>query len=132
MSNLLSRDRSDANGGSRLLGRPFADMWSFDPLRSFTSAMSNFSGVDVTRTDTGYTVEIPVPGFKPDDVDITLEDGLLSVRAKNEKRQFTRTLTVPEEVDEERIEANVEHGMLNLTLSLLPKAQPKKIEIKSK
>jgi HSP20 family protein len=57
---------------------------------------------------------------------------MLTVSAKSEKRQFTRTLAVPEDVDAERIEANVENGMLTLTLDLLPKAQPKKIEIKAK
>jgi HSP20 family protein len=130
MSNLLTRDRSNVNGGS--LFRPFADLWSVDPFRSFSSSMNGFSGVEVARTETGYTVEMPVAGFKPEDVEVTLEDGLLTVSAKNEKRQFTRALTVPEEVDAERIEANVEHGMLILTLNLLPKAQPKKIEVKSR
>ena len=130
MSNLLTREGSNANSGSSL--RPFSDLWSFDPFRTFSSAVNGFSGIDVSRTESGYTVELPVAGFRPEDVEVTLEDGLLSVRAKNEKRQFTRSLTVPEEVDEERIEANVEHGMLTLTLNLLPKAQPKKIEVKSR
>src|SRR5579864_2290159 len=110
MSNLLSRERPGANGGS-LLGRPFADLWGFDPFRTFSATMTPGAGIDVSRTDSGYTVEIPVPGYRPDDVEVTLEDGLLSVRGKNERRQFSRTLTVPEEVDEDRIEANVEHGM---------------------
>ena len=130
MSNLLNRDTSGAGGGGSALGRPFADLWSLDPFRTFSSAMSSVSGIEVARTETGYTVEIPVPGFKPEDVEVTLEDGLLSVRGKNQKRQFSRTLTVPDEVDEERIEAHVEYGMLTLTLNLLPKAQPKKIQIK--
>lgn len=130
MSNLQSRDRAAVNGGNLL--RPFAEMWGFDPLRSFAGAVSGFPGIEVTRTDAGYTVEMPVPGYKPEDVEVTLEDGLLTVRGKNEKRQFTRTITVPDEVDADRIEANVEYGMLTLTLNLLPKAQPKRIEIKAR
>lgn len=128
MTNLLNRDTSASAGST--LGRPFADLWSLDPFRTFSSAMSSVSGVEVSRTESGYTVEIPVPGFKPEEVEVTLEDGLLTVRGKNQKRQFSRTLTVPDEVDEERIEAHVEYGMLTLMLNLLPKAQPKKIEIK--
>lgn len=130
MSSILNRERTNGNGGS-LLSRPFSDLWGLDPFRNFSSAMPGASGVEVTRTEAGYMVEIPVAGFRPQDIEVTLEDGVLSVIGKNEKRSFTRTLTVPEDVDEERIEANVEHGMLTLTLNLLPKAQPKKIAIKS-
>lgn len=130
MSNLLSRDRGNGNGGS-LLGRQLGDAWGYDPFRNFLSSMSGFSGVEIARTETGYSVEIPVPGFKPDQIEVTLEDGILAVNGKSEKRSFTRSLVVPEEVDAEKIEANVEHGMLTLTLTLLPKAQPKKITIKT-
>ncbi|HEY9181333.1 MAG TPA: Hsp20/alpha crystallin family protein [Candidatus Baltobacteraceae bacterium] len=88
-------------------------------------------GIDIARTETGYTVEVPVPGFKPEHIEVTLEDGMLTVKGKNEKRNFSRTFTIPDDVDEERIEANVEHGMLVLSLTLTPKAQPKRISIKS-
>jgi HSP20 family molecular chaperone IbpA len=125
MTSLVNRERSRDGG---LLARPFSDLWSFDPLRVFTTQPY---GVDIARTDSGYTVEVPVPGFKPDQIEVTLEDGMLTVKGRNDKRNFSRTFTIPEDVDEERIEANVEHGMLMLTLTLLPKAQPKRISVKS-
>lgn len=125
MSNLLTRER---NGNGTAVTRPFADLWGFDPFRAFSAGMA--SGIEVARNENGYVVEIPVAGFKPGEIEVTLEDGLLNVRGKNERRSFTRTLTVPEDVDEERIEANVEHGLLTLTLNLSPKAQPKKIAVK--
>lgn len=121
MSNLLSREQR-SNGG--LLARPFADFWGLDPFRSLST------GVEIARTEAGYTVELAVPGFKPEEIDIRLEDGLLTVSGKNEKRTVSRTFSLPEDVDEDRIEAKVEHGMLTLNVPLLPKAQPKKIEIK--
>ncbi len=127
MNNLSTRERADRGG---LLGRPFADVWGMDPFRGFASP--NYGGIEIARTDAGYTVELPVAGFKPEQIDITLEGGLLTVTGNNEKRTFTRTFTVPEEVDSERIEAQVEHGMLTLTLNLQPKAQPKKISITAK
>jgi HSP20 family protein len=114
-----------------LLGRPFGELWGSDPFRNFMNGMHGFSGVEIGRTDTGYTVEIPVAGYKPEQIDVTLEDGVLTVSGKNDKRQFARSLTVPDDVDHERIEARVEDGMLTLTLTLLPKAQPKKIAVKS-
>jgi HSP20 family molecular chaperone IbpA len=121
MTSLVNRER---NGEGGLLTRPFSDLWNWDPFR-----VQSF-GVDIARTETGYTVEVPVPGFKPDQIEVTLEDGLLTVKGRSEKRNFSRTFTVPEDVDEERIEAQVEHGMLTLTLTLLPKAQPKRISVK--
>ena len=127
MKNLSTIPR--ANGG--LLGRPFADLWGADPFRAFP-AQAYTGGVEITRTETGYTVELPVAGFKPEQIDVTLEDGILSVSGKNEKRSFTRAFTVPEEVDADGIEANVEDGMLTLTLALQPKAQPKKIAVKTR
>ncbi len=123
MSNLLTRERG--NGQGSMLARPFADIWGFDPFRNFST------GVEIVRTDTGYTIELAVAGFKSEEVEISLEDSLLSVTGKNEKRSFTRTFSLPEEIDAERIEAKVEHGMLTLTLPLQPKAQPKKIQIKA-
>lgn len=125
MNNLSTRS---TNG--TLLGRPFADLWGADPFRSF--ANTSLGGVEISRTEAGYTVEIPVPGYKPDEIAVTLEDGILNVSGKSEKRSFTRAFSVPEEVDAERIEANVENGMLTLTLALQPKAQPRKIEVKAR
>lgn len=134
MNNLQTRERANGNaGGPGLLGRPFADLWGFDPFRNFVSPTSGLGNVEVTRTESGYQVEFPVAGFRPDEIEVTLEDGLLSVKGKSERRgAFTRSLTVPEEVDAEKIEAHVEHGMLTLTLTLQPKAQPKRIAIKAK
>jgi HSP20 family molecular chaperone IbpA len=129
MMDLTTRKSQGGNGGS-LLNRPFSDVWGLDPFRMFQNSAA-VAGIEINRTESGYTVEIPVAGFKPEHIEVTLEDGLLTVKGKNEKRQFTRSFTVPEEVDAERIEAQVADGLLTITLNLLPKAQPKRIEIKS-
>ena len=128
MSNLLSRDRGSVNGGG-LLARPLGELWG-DPFRNLFS-VNQLSGMEVTRTETGYGIEIPVAGFRPDQIEATLEDGVLTVQGKSEKRSFTRSVVVPEDVDDENIEAKVQDGMLTLTLTLHPKAQPKRITIKS-
>lgn len=126
MTTLINGGR---NGEGSLLARPFSDIWNFDPLRLLSSGSTY--GIDIARTESGYTLEVPVPGFKPDQIEVTLEEGVLMVKGRNEKRNFSRTFTLPEDVDEERIDANVEHGMLTLTLTLQPKAQPKRITVKS-
>ncbi len=118
------------NGGSRGL---VSDLFGFDPLRAVFGTTPYGGGAlngEVTKTEDGWTVEIPVPGFKPDQIDVTVEDRVLTVSGKTEKRTFQRSILLPEEVDPETIDAKVEHGMLSLGLHLHPKAQPRKIEIK--
>jgi HSP20 family protein len=116
--------------GSRVSPRSVGETFAFDPFRNFFTGLGGFAGVDVTRTEQGgYRVEIPVPGFKPDEIEVTLEESVLTVAGKNERRQFTRSLLLPDDIDGENIAANVEHGLLTLTLNVHPKAQPKKIAV---
>jgi HSP20 family protein len=124
MTDLLMRT------GRGVVTRPFGEALGWDPFRNFASTGAGIAGVDVARTDDGgYIVEIPVAGYKPEQIDVTLEDGVLTVVGKSERRQFTRSLLLPEDIDGENIGANVEHGMLTLTLRVHPKAQPKKIAV---
>lgn len=85
---------------------------------------------DVTRTESGYEVEVPVPGFKPENIDVTFQDDVISVTARADRRSFSRSFMVPEDADPEKIEARVNDGMLVLTLSRRPEAQPRRIAIK--
>jgi HSP20 family protein len=121
-----SLTRSDRNQASRMASwTPFRDLLGFDPFQS----MRGFE-YDVTRTENGYEVEVPVPGFKPEDVEVTYQDDVISVSAKSDRRSFSRSFTVPEDVDPDKIEANVSDGMLLLTLSRRPEAQPRRITVK--
>jgi hypothetical protein len=104
------------------------DLFGFDPFRMM--GQPEAYGFDIQRTDQGYRLEIPVPGFRPEDINVTVEDRQLTVEGRNERRRFTRAITLPEEVDAERVEANVENGLLMLSLPLHPKAQPRRIDVK--
>ena len=114
-----------------LASRPLFDIFGLDPFRNFTTNASQLSGMEITRTDAGYTVEVAVPGFRPEELDITVENDILTIAGKTEKRSFTRSLVLPEEIDTENINAKVEHGLLTLTLAFVPKVAPKKIEVKT-
>ena len=116
--------RPNANGRSL-----FGDLLGFDPLRLMPAAPTGWT-FEINRSDNGYKVELPVPGFKPEEIEVTIEDRVLTIVGKNAKRQFTRTLAIPEEIDAENVGAAVEHGMLTLDLQLHPKAQPRKIQVK--
>ena len=108
---------------------PFRDLLGFDPFRSL-GANSGFE-YDVTRTENGYEVEVPVPGFGPDQIDVTFKDGILTVNGKNDRRTFVRSFIVPDDVDADNISGRVTDGMLLLSLNRRPEAQPKRITIKT-
>lgn len=119
-----------ANGGIVARHAPiFSDVFGWEPFSNTYANYSRTQGLDVTKTDGGYTVELAVAGFKPDQINVTLEDNVLTIAGQSEKRSFTRSLLLPEEIDQENIVAKVEHGLLTLTLNLQPKAQPKKINV---
>lgn len=130
MSNTLSRNGAGAaqTEGRPVAWAPFRDLLGFDP---FQNMRSNWAyEYDVTRTENGYEVEIPVPGYKPDHIDITIKDGVINVNGKSERRTFSRSFTIPEDVDIDGIEAKVADGMLLMSLQRRPEAQPKRIQVK--
>ncbi|GAC1310400.1 MAG: Hsp20/alpha crystallin family protein [Vulcanimicrobiaceae bacterium] len=121
------------------LARVERDGAAFDPLDIFHNfysplmrgATPGASGLDISRTENGYVVEIPVAGFKPDEIDVTFKDDVLSISGKSDRRAFTRSLMLPDEIDPDRVEARVEYGMLTLTLERRPDVKPKRIEVKA-
>ncbi len=118
----------------RRSGGLFSDLLGFDPFRSAFPSFANVSnpfGLEVSRSDNGYTVEIPVAGFRPEQIDITFQDDTLIVSGKNDRRSFTRQLVLPEEIDPDGITANVDHGMLTLNLARRPETQPRRIQVTS-
>jgi HSP20 family molecular chaperone IbpA len=100
---------------------------------------------DIVETDQGVSMMLEMPGVGPDDVDITLENRVLTIRGRVaptrlEKLQLTyaeygegdfeRAFTLSEDFDPDRIEAQMRNGVLTLTLPKAPEAQPKKIAVK--
>lgn len=99
--------------------------------------------LDETEDDKAYHVKIELPGMGKDDVDITLADGMLVIRGEKKQEDeekdkdfyrsermfgaFRRTLPIPVEVDESKIEASFDKGVLNIEL---PKTSEAKRKIK--
>lgn len=97
------------------------------------------------ETEDAYTVEIDVPGYDREDVEVTLEQGILSIRgersAEREEQtgtyhlrerslgRFTRSFSLPRSVDAERLEANLESGVLRVMLPKAPEAKARKIDV---
>jgi HSP20 family protein len=101
--------------------------------------------VNVAETDTGYEVQAPVPGFRPDEIEVTFADGLLTIKAEHRQEQQSqqgqtlrreflwadsvRQLGLSGEIDPDKIEASVEHGMLTVRVPKAASAQPRRIPI---
>jgi HSP20 family protein len=125
MSTSLARNGRDLQAQ---VGPWSALMGGFDPFQ-YLRATNGFE-YDVTRTESGYEVEVPVPGFTSSQIEVMVKDGVLTIAGKNERRSFSRSLTIPDDVDVDSIDATVENGMLHLALRRHPEAQPKKIDVK--
>jgi len=124
-------------------------MRSFDSMahRVFGSAginLSPFPAVDVREENDRYVIEVELPGFTQDDVDIQVKDGVLriasidapedednqdSASGRRRRREFKRQFSLPKDVNREAIEAAFTNGLLIITLNKQPEAQPRKIEI---
>lgn len=130
MSSTLSRNGNAASQAERQMPHwmPYHELLGFDPFPTLRSTRAY--EYDVTRTENGYEVEVPVPGYKPDNIEITVKDGLITVSGNSERRSFSRSFSIPEDVDQDLIGAGVNDGMLVLTLQRRPEAQPKRIQIK--
>ena len=107
---------------------PLNALFGFDPLQGIMRGWDY--GFEVSRTESGYDVDVPVPGFNSSNVEVMLKDGILTVDGKSERRTFSRSLSMPEDVDPEKITASVVDGMLKISLERHPAAQPKRITVK--
>lgn len=90
-------------------------------------------------------VELDAPGVKLENVDITFDKGRLSLTLERTAPDYegtlwhtergygkvTRTLSLPETVDPDTIEATLSEGVLRVTIGKRPELQPKRIEVKS-
>ena len=142
------------NGGSYLLpsifGENLFDEFFNDPFALMTSGRDplygkhakNLMKTDVRELDGSYEIDIDLPGFKKDEVDIQLQDGCLTISAakgldKDEKdkqgryiRQeryagsVSRSFYVGEDVKPADVKASFEDGILKLSV---PKAEAKQL-----
>lgn len=132
---------------------PFADMddlfkgFFVRPMRIGQEALPELQvKVDVTRADDTYTVKAEMPGVKKDDIHVSVEGGQVTVsgEVKKESEQkkgeevirseryygkVSRSFTLPQEVDEDKVVAKYADGVLNLTLPVKSKSKSRKITV---
>ena len=121
------------------VGRPFGG------ALGGTFDSTNQLPLDVTRTADALVVEAALPGIKPEDVDITVEDSTLTIRGEfRDERQsgegeslvseirrgsFGRTITLPSGLEADKATATFENGVLTLRIPKAESVKPRQIRI---
>jgi HSP20 family protein len=102
--------------------------------------------VDVRTTEDEYRFVCDVPGIKPEDLDVTLERRVLTIKGRRRFEanqgehvvlgrrygEFTRVFELPEGIAEDQLRAEIADGVLTLSVPKHPAAKPRKIQVLSK
>ena len=107
---------------------------------------SRTPAVDVKEEDKRYLMEVELPGLTEKDIDVKVEDNILTLSSKKEeskeekkdgyliherrRAEFARTFVLPNDADREQINAEFKNGLLMVQIPKKPEAQPRKIDVK--
>jgi HSP20 family protein len=102
--------------------------------------------VDILEKKDGIEVRADLPGFKAEDVDVTVENGVLTIRGERKFEEasegetyhrversyglFERTFTLPNSVDVNRIEARFKDGEMQVVLPKREESKPRSVKVK--
>ncbi len=103
--------------------------------------------IDLYQTSDEITLESPIAGVKPEDLDIAITSESVTIKGKREKEKkvkdedyfyqecywgrFARSIILPQEVDAEKSEASIKNGVLIIKLPKLNRQRSKKIKVQS-
>jgi HSP20 family protein len=126
---------------NRTLSRWFSPQEGDEPTRRRW-----MPALDVTESEDAYQIDVEVPGLRPEDINVTVDQGMLTVqgerRSEEEKGDrsyhrverrygaFRRSITLPRDVDASKVEANYDNGVLRLRVPKTAGSQAKRIEVK--
>jgi HSP20 family protein len=131
---------------------PFTDLFGFSPFLTQRPAPAGgerrfIPAVDIYETDEAHVVEVELAGMKAEDVDIEIDQGVLSLKGERKSGRdideegykltervygsFTRSFRLPDTVDAENISADLADGVLKLVLPKRELERPRKIAVKA-
>ena len=143
------------------LGRRLADTGVLDVLDRFHRDLNGLaqdsngnghemwqpSGLEAWEDEQNIYVEAELPGVKPEDVDVTLEGGMLTIRGQKKQTlqekqvqyhyrqrrygQFIQQFQLPTTVDASKVTANLHDGVLRVQVEKRPEVKPRKVEVKA-
>jgi HSP20 family protein len=126
----------------RMLEQTFGGSWA--PLMMEPIGWS--PPVDIEEQDDAYVIEAELPGVKRDDVNIEVVGNELSITGEIKERErkgvlrrrtrrvgrFEYRVRLPEQVDPEKVEANLDGGILSVRVPKIQRAERRRIEVKGK
>jgi HSP20 family protein len=125
----------------------FENLWGNDLMDEDILRKARIPSVNVKDNDKDYEIEVAAPGMKKQDFSINVENRILTISAeiKDEKEEkedkytrrefiatsFTRSFSLPENADENNIQAHYENGILRVSVPKVEEKKPdkKKIEL---
>ena len=141
MRDLMRRNRGQSEVNP--LERLFGDL--LEPFGQPLTRQSWVPPVNIEETDDAYEVSAELPGLRPEDVEVTVEQNVLSISGerkwgdeaenKNFHRvergygRFLRTFALPHQVDGERVQARFQDGLLHVSIPKAEGAKPRRIPI---
>jgi len=103
--------------------------------------------VDVYQTPTDIIVQTMIAGVRPEDIELTIARDMITIRGKREESRkieeenyfskelywgsFSRTMSLPQEIDPEEAEATEKHGLLTIKLPKIDKEKKTSVKVKS-
>jgi HSP20 family protein len=133
-------------GLRRAMDRLFEDFAPSRSLRGGTEGAELTFPVDISENENEVTVKAVLPGIKPEDVDITISEGVLTIRGQTRSEQseekenyyrreirygsFARSVPLPARVNQDNADAEFKDGMLSIRLPKAEESRPKSIRIK--
>lgn len=151
MNAIVKRDPfAGFNGIQRLMDRFWDDpFWGF---HGCTSQLKNGNPmpIDVTSDEKQVVIKASLPGIKPEDVNVTIQDSRLTIEGKvnsvedaqkdryvireRHSGSFYRSLALPKDLEDDNVDAQFENGVLVLTLPRVPEVKPhaKTVQIKTR
>lgn len=138
LQNEMSRWVNEVFGGSPVLGP------SMGRITTGVSPMAHLP-LDIRQTDKEFLVEASVPGFTPEEVEVTADQGILTLRGEHKvdesekegtylrrergEYSFLRQLTLPADVKEGEITATFANGVLKVHLPRIEAVPPRRIQV---
>ena len=128
----------------RLFDEGFSRPWRVLPA---TTEVESTFPIEVSETDEALEVKASLPGINPDDVEVTITNDVLTIKAAHEEKteekkkdfyrreirygSFHRALSLPVSVDADKAEASFDNGILQLKLPKAEAIRPKQIKVGS-
>lgn len=136
---LMTRLNADME---RLFPRPLAGRWT-DLEREYADWVP---AVDIQEKQDRFVIRADLPGVEAKDLEITMEEGVLSLQGKREtnveedgdgfhrvertRGRFHRRFSLPDTVDSESISADYEKGVLVISVPKHPEAEPRRVQVR--